>query len=376
MLLLAKTYWEGAPFNFRHPIPEARVEPLLLQTVDRRQIHGLYWSPEKEPTPRVAVVCMHPRVDFTRHYSFPRLLAAGIACLGANTRNPNNDTDTVHEEIILDVGACVAHLRDRGIRHILLLGNSGGGSLNAFYQSQACLPPKKRQQLTPAGAATRLETYEFSPADGMIYISAHAGEGRIINQCIDPAVQAEEDAFASDPDLNMYNPENGFRPAPEWSEYSPDFVERYRAAQLERVRRLDERASALVADTAAAEKLHADPEFALLAEAEQRQLLLREAFEPVMVIYRTMANLNYTDRHLDPSSLALHLVGIVVPGRPHADPADDPAALSGDQCRMRPRDLPANGCCADLRGDRGPGSQLSFLRSGPALLRTRLRIQR
>ena len=77
------------------------------------------------------------RVDFGRHYSFPRLLAAGIGCLGANTRNPNNDTDTVHEQIILDVGACVAHLRDRGVRNVILLGNSGGGSLNAFYQAQA-----------------------------------------------------------------------------------------------------------------------------------------------------------------------------------------------------------------------------------------------
>jgi pimeloyl-ACP methyl ester carboxylesterase len=301
MLLVAKTYWGGAPFNFRQEPEGAKVAPLLLDTADHRQIQGLYWTPAGSPVPRVAVVCMHPRVDFTRHYSFPRLLAAGIGCLGANTRNPNNDTDTVHEQIILDVGACVAFLRDLGVRHVVLLGNSGGGSLNALYQAEAVQAPSLRLKTTPAGASTRLESYALSPADGLIYISAHKGEGRIINQCIDPAVVDELDALATDPALDMYSPSNGFRPAPEWSEYSPDFVERYRNAQLNRVARIDETARKLVEDAASAEDLHADEGFTRLGHEEQRQILLREAFEPVLVVYRTMANLHYTDNHLDPS---------------------------------------------------------------------------
>ena len=32
--------------------------------------------------------------------------------LTANTRNPNNDTTTVHEDIILDLGACVRVLKE------------------------------------------------------------------------------------------------------------------------------------------------------------------------------------------------------------------------------------------------------------------------
>ncbi len=72
---------------------------------------------------------MHPRVDFTRHYTFPRLLAAGVGCLGATTRSPNNDTDLEHETILLDVAACVRWLRvERGVESVILLGNSGGGS--------------------------------------------------------------------------------------------------------------------------------------------------------------------------------------------------------------------------------------------------------
>ncbi|MDE0885130.1 MAG: hypothetical protein OSB70_06320 [Myxococcota bacterium] len=302
MLLVAKTYWGGAPFNFRRPPERANVTPLLLDTVDHRQIHGLFWTPESTPVPSIAVVCMHPRVDFTRHYSFPRLLEAGIGCLGANTRNPNNDTDTVHEQIILDVAACVAYLRDIGVRSVILLGNSGGGPLNALFQDQAVRAPSDRISHTPAGARTRLESYELSPADGLVYASAHKGEGRIINQCIDPAVLDEEDAFATDPALDMYSPENGFVPAPEWSRYPPDFVERYRSAQLDRVRRIDEKAKNLAQQSLNAEASHADPSFLRLPPDEQRQILLHEAFEPVLVIYRTMANLHYADHHLDPST--------------------------------------------------------------------------
>lgn len=301
MLLVSKTYWEGAPFQFRKPPEKADVEPLLLRAADRRESTALWWTPAGHPRPRVAVIAMHPRVDFGRHYSFPRLLAAGIGCLGANTRHPNNDTDTVHEQIILDVGACIAHLRDRGVERIVLLGNSGGGSLFSLYQAQAECRPEDRLALTPAGEPTRLAQFELPPADAMIYVSAHKGEGRVINECIDPAVVDERDPHVSDPALDMYDPANGFRPAPAWCEYEPGFVQRYRAAQLDRVRRLDAVAHALVRETRAAEALHADPEFNRLPAAEQRRILQHEAFEPVMVIYRTMANLHYVDRHLDPS---------------------------------------------------------------------------
>jgi pimeloyl-ACP methyl ester carboxylesterase len=301
VLLIAKTYWGGAPFYFRREPESADVRPVLLSTVDHRQIQGLFWTPSSAPVPRVAVVCMHPRVDFSRHYSFPRLLAAGIGCLGANTRNPNNDTDTVHEQIILDVGACVDFLRDLGIERVVLLGNSGGGSLNAFYQAQARLAPDQRLKSTPAGAPTRLESYSLTPADGMIYVSAHKGEGRVINECIDPAVIDEHDPLVGDESLDMYAPSNGYRPAPEWSEYGSEFVARYRSAQRERVARIDERARALAQDALAAEKLHADPGFTALGAEEQREVLRREAFEPVLVVYRTMANLHYADHSLDPS---------------------------------------------------------------------------
>lgn len=301
MILIAKTYWGGAPFDFRAPPENATVVPVKLRTADFREVRGLLWSP-RDRKPRVGAVCMHPRVDFTRHYTFPRLVAAGVACLGANTRNPNNDTDTVHEELILDVGACVQHLVEHvGVDRVVLIGNSGGGSLNAFYQAQARLPATERLARAPGGGRTRLREAELRPADGLVYLAAHRGEGKVLEECIDPAVVDEHDPLASDASLDMYDERNGFREPPEWSEYSDEFVARFREAQRARVRRLDAIALEHLARSRAARELESAPEFEDKPPAERRRIQRERYLQPVMVIYRTMANPNYVDRHLDPS---------------------------------------------------------------------------
>ena len=133
MNLVSKTYWAGTPFNMRRPPADYAVESLLLKAPDGREHRGLLWTSAKNPKPTTGAVVMHPRGDFQHHYVIPRLVEAGIAVLAATTRNPNNDTTTVHEEIVLDVASSVAELRRRGVTHIVLIGNSGGGALNGFY---------------------------------------------------------------------------------------------------------------------------------------------------------------------------------------------------------------------------------------------------
>jgi len=302
MILISKTYWGGSPFNFRRKPQHAQVESLVLRTEDFRELRGLYWTPQNVPRPRVAVVCMHPRVDFSHHYSFPRLLEAGIGCLGANTRNPNNDVSTVHEDIVLDLAACINFLETRReVETIILLGNSGGGSLSALYQAQANLPAADRIATTPGGVKTRLAQATMPPADALMLFAAHRGQGKVLADCIDPSVLDEHDPHAIDPELDMYNPENGFVPPPQWSCYDDEFVARYRDAQADRVARLDKIARALIAGADEAEARTKTPDYETLAYYDQQRVLRQSVFEPVMVVYRTMANLHYVDNHLDPS---------------------------------------------------------------------------
>lgn len=297
-------YWRGFKIRFREPVEHAAGLPIGLDTADGARIRGVYWTPGNNPAPKVAVIAAHPRVDFTEHHTFPSLLRAGYGCLGANLRSHNNDMDCLHEKLVIDIAAYMAWLKEQGVETIVLLGNSGGGSLFSFYQAQATAAPEQRISHTPGGRPTHLDKAELIPGDAMIYMAAHAGQGLIINEVIDPAVMDEDDPFQSDPDLDMYDPRNGFLPPPQWTRYPPDFVERYRRSQLDRVRRLDATAHDLIAVARDAARRHGAESFDDLPMEERRSILQREAFEAVMVIYRTLANLNYVDNSLDPSPRA------------------------------------------------------------------------
>lgn len=302
MILIAKTYWGGMPFHFRRAPKDAHLESRVFRAEDFRQFRGLYRAPSANPRPEVGVVIMHPRVDFTHHYAIPRLVEAGFSVLAANTRSPNDDTDMVHEDIVLDVAAAVRWLKERrGAEKVVLLGNSGGGSLFAMYQAQAELAGAERIQTTPAGAPTKLPGATLLPADGVIYVSAHRGEGKILEHCIDASVVDEADPLSCEASLDMYSPDNGFVEPPAWCEYGEAFVKRYRAAQSARVSRIDAIARAhLAANAEATAEVEAEG-FAARTFAERQAALRRQQSQPVMVVYRTMANLHYVDRHLDPS---------------------------------------------------------------------------
>lgn len=315
MRLLSKTYWNGSQVRFRTTPENVTGEPVRLNASDGADIRGIYWTPNNNARPKVAVIASHPRGDFSTHHAFPALLAAGYGCHGANMRSVMNDLDCIHEDILLDIARHIRWLKEeRGVEKIVLLGNSGGGSLFSFYQSQATAARADRIATTPGGRPTRLAEADLPPGDALIFMAAHTGEGVIINETIDPSVVDEERPLMTDPALDMYNPANGFREPPQWCKYAPEFVARYREAQLARMRKLDAIAHEMIADNRRAEALHADPGFASLAPEVQRDILQREAFEPIMIIYRTMANLNYTDNTLDPSERPY---GSLLSERPH-----------------------------------------------------------
>jgi hypothetical protein len=300
MILVAKTYWGGFPFWFRRPPDDARVASLALRTDDRRQIRALHWTPAATAAPRVGVVVMHPRVDFTHHYTVPRLVAAGFGVLAANSRHVNNDVSCEHEELVLDVAACVKWLRKKaGAERVVLLGNCGGGSLAGFYQAQAKLPAGKRLERSPGGTPTHFAAAEMTPADGVALVAAHRGQGHVLLRSIDAAVVDEADPFAGDASVDIYDPRNGFREPPAPSVYTSAFVGRVRAAQLERVRRIDRTARALLAAHASAVEETDDPAFAQRPFEDRQAAERRRAYEPVLLVHRTMANPAFTDPALD-----------------------------------------------------------------------------
>jgi pimeloyl-ACP methyl ester carboxylesterase len=206
---------------------ELESELVSLTTQDGARVHGtLVWRGDQRPT--TGVLSMHPASHGFRHFSIEGLSEVGLAGLRLRSRFAGDDSALIMEEIMLDIAAGVKFLREWGCSKVVLFGHSGGGPLMSFYQSQAESPTIKS---TPAGDPPNLTTAELPAADAIITSGAHLGRHRSLAERIDPSVIDENDAFATDPDLDMFNLKNG-------PPYSNEFLSRYRNAQAARVERI------------------------------------------------------------------------------------------------------------------------------------------
>lgn len=174
------------------------------------------------------VAIVHPSSNFLGHYLLPHLAERGIDAVGLNTRYIGNDSTLLMENCVLDIGAAVAFLRERGYERVVLAGNSGGGGLTAFYQSQAESPTVTQ---TPAGDPPDLTRADLPPADGLVAMMAHPGRAIVYTEWLDPAILDEHDPSRRDPDLDVFDPRNG-------PPFGEDFLHRYRDAQVARNRRI------------------------------------------------------------------------------------------------------------------------------------------
>ncbi|WP_006241703.1 alpha/beta hydrolase [Mycolicibacterium tusciae] len=174
--------------------------------------------------PKVAMIATHYQIDFSEHYLADYMATRGIGFLGWNTRYRGFESSFLLDHALVDIGVGVRWLREvQGVEAVVLLGNSGGGSLMAAYQAQACDP-----HVTPLdGMRPAAGLGDLLPADGYIASAAHPGRPEVLTAWMDASVVDESDAVISDATLDLFNPENG-------PPFSAEFVARYRAAQIER----------------------------------------------------------------------------------------------------------------------------------------------
>lgn len=177
------------------------------------------------PSGTVAIL-VHPTSNFMGHYLLAPLAERGIDAVGFTTRFIGNDSALTMENCVLDIGSAISYLRDRGYRRVVLVGNSGGGGLAAMYQSQAEAPTITA---TPAGDPPDLTAAVLPRADALVQLMAHPGRAQVFADWLDPAIRDEHNPFDRDPELDLFTRTPPLEPA---------FVERYRAGQLARNRRI------------------------------------------------------------------------------------------------------------------------------------------
>jgi pimeloyl-ACP methyl ester carboxylesterase len=224
-------------------------------------------------TSKTVVVFSHPIGGGAFLPMVNALARAGVHIVYCNPRYRGNDTALVMEKCLLDLGVCVRDLRRRfGYETVLLGGWSGGGSLSLFYQDQAEHPTITH---TPAGDPVDLVAAGLPPVQGIMLLAAHVSRSVTLTEWLDPSIGDERCPFERDRDLNLYDPAN-----PNCPPYSSAYVERFRAAQLARNRRI----TAWVKATLTA--LKADP-----TGVQERPF----------VVYGTMADVRWLDPTQDPS---------------------------------------------------------------------------
>ncbi|MGH7752428.1 MAG: hypothetical protein ACREN5_06400, partial [Gemmatimonadales bacterium] len=272
------------PFAFTQLDAEVRRDVVWLEATDTAQSFGILYRPANRE-PRTCVYLMHPRGEFTRHYVVPGLTSRGYAVFGHNSRYLNNDTDMVHERLLFDIAAGLRWLKERGFERIVPLGNSGGGSLLGFYQSQAGRAPNERLRVTPGGEPIDLTGELMPEGDLYIAVAAHLGEGRFMLNVLDPAVVDESDPLATDAAWDMYNPANGYAGWPGASSYDKGWLAEYRQRQVDRNRRLDTIAREYLADHAYFRLQLRDPGYASRPDEERGMIARHARLGRYMVIY-------------------------------------------------------------------------------------------
>src|SRR5579875_2039763 len=156
--------------------------------------------------PKVAMIAAHFQIDFSEHYLADYMATRGVGFLGWNTRFRGFESSFLLDHALVDIGVGVRWLREvQGVERVVLLGNSGGGSLMAAYQSQAVEP-----NVRPVAGMRPLPAIEDLPAgDVFIALAAHSGRPEVFTNWLDASVTDESDPVAADPALDPFNTDNG-----------------------------------------------------------------------------------------------------------------------------------------------------------------------
>lgn len=266
-------------------------EPALMRDVygfaagmGRVALDGYRWTPRGKPS-KTLVVYMHPAATMHNLPVPAEMVRAGAHVLLAGGRYNRNDSPLIMENVVRDYGAYVRHAKEVwGYEKLVLAGWSGGGSLTAFYQSQAQNP-----QVTHTPAGDPVDLSGLIPGDAMIFHAAHLSRAEVLQDFIDPSVLDEHNPDIRDPELDLYDPRNPNKPP-----YGADYIAHFRAAQLRRIRRR----TAYVKEV-----LHQ------LRRAGGKEI------ERAIVTHRTLAEPRFLDGSIDPND---RVIGHCFLGEPEA----------------------------------------------------------
>ena len=159
---------------------------------------GIYHRPASGLA-RVAFIATHYNVDFSEHYLASFMAEAGLRVPRLEHQVPRQRGALSLDHALAEIGVGVRWLREQaGAEQVVLLGNSGGGSLMAAYQSQATEPTVR----PVAGMRPLPAVEDLPPGDLYVALAAHSGRPEVLTAWLDASVTDEGDPLSADPSLD------------------------------------------------------------------------------------------------------------------------------------------------------------------------------
>ncbi len=191
----------------------------------------LYEPDTLGPKASIALVFSHPNRDNFNAPLGREMAARGYRVLMVNFRGEDDWGRGMAESYLPPISEGITYLRELpGVETVVLVGHSGGGHVASLYQNVAengpgaCSGPEK---IFPCPTD---DIGELAPADGFVLLDSTLGAFHNLS-VVDPA---QRDDGTRDPALDMFAPENGYNLETGRATYSPEFLDRFFAAQAAR----------------------------------------------------------------------------------------------------------------------------------------------
>ena len=211
----------------------------------------------------LAILVMHSDGNYMTHSACTEMSKRGYRVFCVN----RNGAGTL-DQVIANLRQAMTYLKKvDGVQKIVLLGHSGGATLMTSYQMIAekgvvsCQGPEKLHKCP--------NTFAGMPAaDGVMLIDSNWGNAEMSLFSVDPAVMEQDNGQKINPDLDLFNPKNGFN-AKGNSDYSAEFIKKWQTAVGKREQALTQEALNGLDAVAAGKSRFSDDEPMIIAGINQ-----------------------------------------------------------------------------------------------------------
>lgn len=198
-----------------------------------RNVASLLYQPiRKSSKAAIGILIMHSDADYLTFPMGAEMARRGYTTLCANVSDKGLSLDRK----LLDLKLVVEFLKSySGIRKVVLMGHSGGGTLVSAYQNlaengvQVFQGPEKLVKCSDSLSG-------LPSADGLMLLDSNYGIAAMSLFSLDPAILDESSGKEIDPAKDLFNCQNGYHPF--GARYGLDFVRLFQKSQGERNNRL------------------------------------------------------------------------------------------------------------------------------------------